>query len=200
MTRNGSFQPITVRESTVEESIEILRGLRERFEEHHRLKITDNALKGAAEMAERYITDRFMPDKAIDLIDEASSRVRMRRAVAPQSLKDAMKDLEAIQEKKDGVRALLHAERHGIRVTGRSRSETSFRLSEYQENLPHLAGGLETLAGTTFDGELVCPAAEQPQLPFLQVWFAPHRFPQLPQLAESVWMSVQVAPHISRPA
>src|SRR5947209_7835649 len=97
------FQPITVRESTVEESIEILKGLRERFEEHHRLKISDVALKAAAEMGERYITDRFMPDKAIDLIDEASSRVRMRRAVAPQNLKDAMKDLEAIQEKKDGA-------------------------------------------------------------------------------------------------
>jgi ATP-dependent Clp protease ATP-binding subunit ClpC len=97
------FQPITVREPTVEETIEILRGLRERFEEHHRLKITDTALKAAAEMAERYITDRFMPDKAIDLIDEASSRVRMRRAVAPQNLKDAMKDLETIQEKKDGA-------------------------------------------------------------------------------------------------
>jgi ATP-dependent Clp protease ATP-binding subunit ClpC len=97
------FQPITVRESTVEESIEILRGLRERFEEHHRLKITDNALKGAAEMAERYITDRFMPDKAIDLIDEASSRVRMRRAVAPQNLKDAVRELESTQEKKDNA-------------------------------------------------------------------------------------------------
>jgi ATP-dependent Clp protease ATP-binding subunit ClpC len=97
------FQPITVRESTVEETIEILAGLRERFEEHHRLKITDVALKAAAEMAERYITDRFMPDKAIDLIDEASSRVRMRRAVAPQNLKDAMKELETIQEKKDAA-------------------------------------------------------------------------------------------------
>src|SRR5579884_1209530 len=97
------FQPITVREPTVEETIEILRGLRERFEEHHRLKITDVALKAAAEMAERYITDRFMPDKAIDLIDEAASRVRMRRAVAPQNLKDAMKELEALQEKKDSA-------------------------------------------------------------------------------------------------
>src|SRR5437763_1913832 len=97
------FQPVTVEEPTIEESIEILRGLRERFEEHHRLKITDLALKAAAEMAERYITDRYMPDKAIDLIDEAASRVRMRRAVAPQNLKDAMKDLEGIQEKKDGA-------------------------------------------------------------------------------------------------
>jgi ATP-dependent Clp protease ATP-binding subunit ClpC len=97
------FQPITVRESTVEETIEILSGVRERFEEHHRLKITDNALKAAAEMAERYITDRFMPDKALDLIDEASSRVRMRKAVQPQNLKDAMRELEAIQDKKDNA-------------------------------------------------------------------------------------------------
>ncbi|MGH2442297.1 MAG: ATP-dependent Clp protease ATP-binding subunit [Chloroflexota bacterium] len=97
------FQPITVRESTVEETIEILSGLRERFEEHHHLEITDAALKAAAEMAERYITDRFMPDKAIDLIDEASSRVRMRRASTPQNLKDAGKDLQAIQDKKDGA-------------------------------------------------------------------------------------------------
>jgi ATP-dependent Clp protease ATP-binding subunit ClpC len=97
------FQPITVRESTVEETIEILSGVRERFEEHHRLKITDKALKAAAEMAERYITDRFMPDKALDLIDEASSRVRMRKAVAPQNLKDAMRELEAIQDKKDSA-------------------------------------------------------------------------------------------------
>jgi len=97
------FQPITVRESTVEESIEILRGLRERFEEHHRLKITDNALKAAAEMGERYIADRYMPDKAIDLIDEASSRVRMRRAATPQNLKDAMRELETVQERKDSA-------------------------------------------------------------------------------------------------
>jgi ATP-dependent Clp protease ATP-binding subunit ClpC len=95
------FQPITVRESTVEEAILILKGLRERYEEHHRLRITDSAIKAAAEMAERYITDRFMPDKAIDLIDEASSRVRMQKAVAPQNLKDAMKDLERVQTDKD---------------------------------------------------------------------------------------------------
>ncbi len=95
------FQPITVRESTVEEAVLILKGLRERYEQHHRLRITDAAIKAAAEMAERYITDRFMPDKAIDLIDEASSRVRMQKAVAPQTLKDAMKDLEGVQAEKD---------------------------------------------------------------------------------------------------
>jgi ATP-dependent Clp protease ATP-binding subunit ClpC len=95
------FQPITVRESTVDETILILKGLRERYEQHHRLHITDGAIKAAAEMAERYITDRFMPDKAIDLIDEAASRVRMQKAIAPQSLKDAMKELERVQAEKD---------------------------------------------------------------------------------------------------
>jgi ATP-dependent Clp protease ATP-binding subunit ClpC len=124
------FQPITVRESTVEETIEILAGLRERFEEHHRLKITDNALKAAAEMAERYITDRFMPDKAIDLIDEASSRVRMRRAVAPQNLKDAMKELESIQEKKDA--AIQH-----------QKYELAAQLRDQEQKLRDRIGDLE---------------------------------------------------------
>jgi ATP-dependent Clp protease ATP-binding subunit ClpC len=124
------FQPITVRESTVEETIEILGGLRERFEDHHRLKITDGALKSAAEMAERYITDRFMPDKAIDLIDEASSRVRMRRAVAPQNLKDAMKELETIQDKKDG--AIQH-----------QKYELAAQLRDQEQKLRDRIGDLE---------------------------------------------------------
>ncbi|GAC1324916.1 MAG: ATP-dependent Clp protease ATP-binding subunit [Chloroflexota bacterium] len=124
------FQPITVRESTVEESIEILKGLRERFEEHHRLKITDAALKAAAEMGERYITDRYMPDKAIDLIDEASSRVRMRRAVAPQNLKDAMKDLETIQERKDS--AIQH-----------QKYELAAQLRDQEQKLRDRIGDLE---------------------------------------------------------
>jgi ATP-dependent Clp protease ATP-binding subunit ClpC len=105
------FQPIQVRESTVEEAILILHGLRERYEQHHRLRITDGAIKAAAEMAERYITDRFMPDKAIDLIDEASSRVRMQKAVAPQNLKDAMKELEEVQTDKDDAIATQQYER-----------------------------------------------------------------------------------------
>ena len=97
------FQPVSVPESTVDETLQILKGLRERYEEHHRLRITDAALKAAADMAERYITDRFMPDKAIDLVDEASSRVRMQRAVAPQTLKDALKEMEKVQSEKDAA-------------------------------------------------------------------------------------------------
>ena len=95
------FQPVQVREATVEETIEILKGIRPNYEQHHRVTITDDALKSAAEMAGRYITDRFLPDKAIDLIDEASSRVRIQRATAPNSLKEAMRDLDAVLKEKE---------------------------------------------------------------------------------------------------
>ncbi len=97
------FQEVIVRESTVEETIEILKGIREKYEQHHRLTITDAAIKAAAEMASRYITDRFLPDKAIDLIDEAASRVRMQRSLAPLNLKEAMKGLEAVLNEKEAA-------------------------------------------------------------------------------------------------
>src|SRR5690606_40925290 len=82
------FQPIQVPEPTVEETISILNGIRPRYEEHHKLTISDEALHAASTLAARYVPDRFMPDKAIDLIDEASSRVRMYRSVSPPSLKE----------------------------------------------------------------------------------------------------------------
>jgi ATP-dependent Clp protease ATP-binding subunit ClpC len=97
------FQEVIVRESTVEETIEILKGIREKYEQHHRLTISDDALKAAAEMASRYITDRFLPDKAIDLIDEAASRVRMQRSLAPLNLKEAMRGLEAVLHEKEAA-------------------------------------------------------------------------------------------------
>src|SRR3954451_7486989 len=95
------FQEVIVREPSVEETIQILKGIRERYEQHHRLTITDDALRAAAEMGSRYITDRFMPDKAIDLIDEAASRVRMQRSLAPLNLKEAMRGLDAVLREKD---------------------------------------------------------------------------------------------------
>ncbi|HYH12652.1 MAG TPA: ATP-dependent Clp protease ATP-binding subunit, partial [Thermomicrobiales bacterium] len=91
------FQPVQVDEPSVEETVEILRGVRTLYEDHHGLKISDDALNAAASLAARYVTDRFMPDKAIDLIDEAGSRVRMQRSVAPPSLKEAKAGLAAIQ-------------------------------------------------------------------------------------------------------
>src|SRR5579863_110546 len=97
------FQEVIVREPTIEETLEILKGIRERYETHHRLTITDEALKAATDMASRYITDRFMPDKAIDLIDEAASRVRMQNSLAPLNLKEAMKGLESVLREKEAA-------------------------------------------------------------------------------------------------
>jgi ATP-dependent Clp protease ATP-binding subunit ClpC len=97
------FQPVQVDEPSVEETIQILTGVRSLYEDHHKLKITDEALKAAAGMAARYITDRFMPDKAIDLIDEASSRVRMYRSAAPPSLKEALAGLQSLNRELDAA-------------------------------------------------------------------------------------------------
>ncbi len=97
------FQDVIVPESTVEETILILKGIRERYEQHHRLTISDGALKAAAEMGSRYITERYLPDKAIDLIDEAASRVRMQRSMAPLTLKEASRGLDAVLREKDAA-------------------------------------------------------------------------------------------------
>ena len=80
------FQPVMVGEPTVDETIEILKGLRDRYEAHHKVQITDEALATAARLGDRYITDRFLPDKAVDLIDEASSRVRLQATLPPPAL------------------------------------------------------------------------------------------------------------------
>ncbi len=93
------FQPVKVSEPTPEEAVEILKGLRERYEQHHRVKITDDALVAAAQLADRYITDRFLPDKAIDLIDEAASRVRLQYALPPAELRQAKQKLARGQER-----------------------------------------------------------------------------------------------------
>ena len=97
------FQPVLVEEPTVEDTIEILRGIKERYEQHHKLEISDEAIKAAAELAARYVPDRFLPDKAIDLVDEAASRVRLQRAAAPPSLRDVMRGLESVQNEKEAA-------------------------------------------------------------------------------------------------
>jgi ATP-dependent Clp protease ATP-binding subunit ClpC len=105
------FQPVHVDEPSPEETLQILRGIVGLYEEHHNLKITDDALKAAATLAARYITDRFLPDKAIDLVDEASSRVRLYRAAQPTGLRDAMQELDAISKEKDSLVASEDYER-----------------------------------------------------------------------------------------
>ena len=95
------FQPVNVGEPSVAETIEILQGLRERYETHHRLKISDEALVAAATLGDRYISDRFMPDKAIDLIDEAGSRVRLLNSKLPPAAKELDKQLRVVQKEKE---------------------------------------------------------------------------------------------------
>ncbi|WP_062349752.1 ATP-dependent protease ATP-binding subunit ClpC [Bacillus kwashiorkori] len=97
------FQPIMVNEPTVEESMEILKGLRDRYEAHHRVAISDEAIEAAVKLSDRYITDRFLPDKAIDLIDEAGSKVRLRSFTTPPNLKELEQRLEEIRKEKDAA-------------------------------------------------------------------------------------------------
>ncbi|RIX47923.1 ATP-dependent Clp protease ATP-binding subunit [Paenibacillus nanensis] len=97
------FQPITVDQPSVEEAIQILHGLRDRYEAHHRVKITDESIEQAVKLSDRYITDRFLPDKAIDLIDEASSRVRLNSYTVPPNLKQLENRLEDIRKEKDAA-------------------------------------------------------------------------------------------------
>jgi ATP-dependent Clp protease ATP-binding subunit ClpC len=95
------FQPILVEEPSVDETLDILRGVKERYEQHHQLTISDKALSAAATLSSRYIPDRFLPDKAIDLIDEASSRVRIKRRTIPITLKEARRAEESVRKDKE---------------------------------------------------------------------------------------------------
>ena len=95
------FQPVTVGEPSVEETVEILKGIRDRYEAHHNVKITDAALAAAAKLSERYITDRYLPDKAIDLIDEASSKKRLISQTAPSGVKELEDKLEGLAKEKE---------------------------------------------------------------------------------------------------
>ena len=99
------FQPVLVEEPSVDETLRILRGIKERYETHHRLKISEEALAAAASMAARYIPDRFLPDKAIDLVDEAASRVRIHHSTMPASLKQAKEAQDTIRRDKDNALA-----------------------------------------------------------------------------------------------
>ena len=118
------LQPITVEEPNVEDTILILKGLRDRYEAHHKVKITDDALKAAAELSHRYINDRFLPDKAIDLIDEAASKIRVNSYKAPVELKDLEEKLEELQqEKEEAINTQDYEKAAGIRDKEKSIKE-----------------------------------------------------------------------------
>jgi ATP-dependent Clp protease ATP-binding subunit ClpC len=135
------FQPVLVSEPTVDETVAILFGLRDRYEAHHRVKISDEAIIAAAQLSDRYITDRFLPDKAIDLLDEAAAEVRLRSAVPPVDVKRIEEEIAALErEKEDAVRAEDYETAASIKQrTEQLRSE----LEQHQEGW---AGRRETNA------------------------------------------------------
>lgn len=125
------FQPVMVNEPSIEDTIEILRGVKGRYEEHHKLIITDDALQSAAHLAARYVPDRFMPDKAIDLIDEAGSRVRMYKAPYAANLRETFMNLKKLQKMKDEA---LETQRFDDAIDLRYREvELEARLNELRE-------------------------------------------------------------------
>ena len=131
------FQPVQVGEPTVEHTIEILKGLRDRYEAHHRVSITDGALVAAATLADRYINDRFLPDKAIDLIDEAGARMRIRRMTAPPDLRefdekiaDARREKESAIDAQDFEKAASLRDKEKQLVTQRAEREKQWRSGD----------------------------------------------------------------------
>lgn len=135
------FQPITVGEPTVEEAILILRGLRDRYEAHHRVKITDEAIEAATRLSHRYISDRFLPDKAIDLMDEAASRVRLASFTIPPELKSLEAETERLKKEKEAAvssqefekAAQIRDQEHKVRADLVEQRE-AWKNKRYKEN------------------------------------------------------------------
>ena len=128
------FQPITVDQPSPEEAIQILYGLRDRYEAHHRVKITDEAIEQAVKLSDRYITDRFLPDKAIDLIDEAGSKVRLHTYTIPPNLKDQEAHLEDIR-KETRLSKARNSRRRAARDTEQKlREELEITKNQWKEN------------------------------------------------------------------
>ncbi len=138
------FQPIMVDEPTIDETIEILRGVRTAYEEHHRLTISDEALDAAAHLSARYVTERFLPDKAIDLIDESSSRVRMYKSEAAKTAKDLMTQLKGLRQ--DHALAL----EDGRADDAQDQQE---RMDELERQLDYLRTGWDRATSPTVTSE-----------------------------------------------
>lgn len=136
------FQPVTVGEPTEEEAVLILKGLRDRYEAHHKVKITDEAIDAAVKLSSRYIADRFLPDKAIDLVDEAASRVRLRAYTAPDDLQDMENKIKSLeQEKAEAVNTQDFERAANIRDEEKKlREELEGKKKVWQEKNEHKNG------------------------------------------------------------
>ncbi len=143
------FQPIQVNEPTLAHTIEILKGLRDRYESHHRVTITDPALVAAAQLSDRYISDRFLPDKAIDLIDEAGSRLRIRRMTAPPDLREFDEKIAAVRREKESA-----IDAQDFEVAARLRdNEKTLLAQKHEREKQWKAGDLDVVAEV--DEELI---------------------------------------------
>src|ERR687890_138649 len=143
------FQPIQVQEPSIAHTIEILKGLRDRYEAHHRVTITDEALVSAATLADRYVSDRFLPDKAIDLIDEAGSRLRIRRMTAPPDLREFDDKIAEVRQRKEAA-----IDGQDFEAAGRLRDEEKqLILKKADREKQWRAGRIDESAGG--DGELI---------------------------------------------
>src|SRR6266481_990064 len=132
------FQPVMVEEPSIEETVQILMGIRSRYEEHHKVSISDDAVKGSAELSARYITDRFLPDKAIDLMDEAASRVRLRYSTLPAEMKEAQKELDKVVTDKEQA---MEAQQYELAAEYRDRE------AQLRSKLEHLEQGWQAEQG-----------------------------------------------------
>jgi ATP-dependent Clp protease ATP-binding subunit ClpC len=132
------FQPVLVEEPTIEDTITILQGIRGVYEEHHKLEITDEALVAAAQLSARYVADRYLPDKAIDLVDEAASRVRMYKSPEATSLREAFVNLKSLQKKKNEA---ISGERFDDAI------DLRYREVELRHQLDQMRSGWDSLAG-----------------------------------------------------
>jgi ATP-dependent Clp protease ATP-binding subunit ClpC len=135
------FQPIQVAEPSIALTIDILKGLRDRYEAHHKITITDAALTAAAQLAARYVSDRFLPDKAIDLIDEAGARLRIKRMTAPPNLREIDEEIAKVRREKDAaIEAQEYERAAGLRDTesqlGRRRAEMEAQWKSGDETIP----------------------------------------------------------------
>lgn len=149
------LQPITVEEPNVEDTVQILMGLRDRYEAHHKVKITDDALNAAAELSHRYINDRFLPDKAIDLIDEAASKIRVNSYKAPVELKDLEEKLEELQqEKEEAINTQNYEKAAGLRDEERKiKEELSSNKAKWEQEkqTSNLVVGYDEIANIVSD-------------------------------------------------
>jgi ATP-dependent Clp protease ATP-binding subunit ClpC len=132
------FQPVLVEEPTIEDTITILQGIRGVYEEHHKLEITDEALVAAAQLSARYVADRYLPDKAIDLVDEAASRVRMYKSPEASSLREAFVSLKSLQKEKNEA---ISGERFDDAI------DLRYREVELRHQLDQMRSGWDSLAG-----------------------------------------------------